>query len=132
LVAECERIVSFRKTLDTDGADQFDLVRSPAATRWAYSEDTRLLDDRSHVPQFRLLRTRIHKSAKILAGGLIRKKQFNTTPSSRGSPITLQLSSTAKAATEAWHYCDVSGRITQYREKWGRHRQEKTFGASKF
>ena len=41
------------------------------------------------------------------------------------SPITPQLSSTTKAATETRHYCDMSGRITQYRENWGRHRQRR-------
>jgi len=41
------------------------------------------------------------------------------------SPITPQLSSTAKAATETRHYCDMSGRITQYSENWGRHRQKR-------
>ena len=41
------------------------------------------------------------------------------------SPITPQLSSTTKAATETRHYCDMSGRITQYRENWGRHHQRR-------
>ena len=48
------------------------------------------------------------------------------------SPITPQLSSTTKAATETRHYCDMSGRITQYRENWGSPSSKKTVGGCKF